>query len=931
MKGKSFNAGSCITVIVLTVSMALVGGCDRFRNYTDIEYVQRAKDAQAKGDLKAAVIELKNALGKNANNAEARWLLGEAYLDLGQGAAAEKELARAKALGLNPQTLILPFAKAYLLQRQYQKVLDEVQPGPQFSASNTAQFLKYQGDANWGLRHFKEACDLYGQSSKTDAQKPEAYWGLAECAVRIEHDTQKARSYLNQALRLGQRQDETWVLIGNWESSQNKSKEAEAAYAQALKLNPKNTQALFSDAMFLLSARKFDAAKNHADTLRKISPDSPAAIFLDSFSAYLRKDYPTALDALQKLEKRDPNLPSVLLLGASVNYATGALASSEQYVDRYLAVYPRNIAALKLRAKILLKTARAAEAIKVLQPLLAQLTDQEVYVLAAEAYSSLHQYAPAAEWLEKAVALDPKNVPIQVALGRDYFALGQDERAVALLENASRADVSRPDADITLVVYYLSGKQYDKARATVLALEKKQPANPLVQDLKGSILLAQGDIANARASYEKALAIQPDYFLAALHLAQLDLRDKNTDAARQRFLGILNKDPNNLQAMLALSEIALVSRDEDAYVKWLEKATKANPTALEPRARLARYYLGQNKPQQALVIAREAQIAIPDNLAALDLLGSVQLAAGEKENALASFNQILARHPNAIPYLIRVASIQGSMGHPADARATLSNALKIAPDNADVYAALATLDLVDGKPEQALTLARQMQQRKLLVPEGDMLEGDILMRQGKYAAAVQPYRAAFALRKDGLSAISVHQSMVLSGRAGEADQQLLQWLAQQPAEVQARVYLASSLAQRGLIKAAIQQYEIVLTHAPKNVAALNNLAVLYQQDHDPRAVASAEKAHQLNPDDPAVADTLGWILVEGGGDLKRGTTILKQAITGAPRSASIRYHYAVALWKGGDNAGARKELDAALKTGGAFPEQGQAKALRAKL
>ncbi len=303
----------------------------------------------------------------------------------------------------------------------------------------------------------------------------------------------------------------------------------------------------------------------------------------------------------------------------------------------------------------------------------------------------------------------------------------------------------------------------------------------------------------------------------------------------------------------------------------------------------------------------------------------------EKENALASFSQILARHPNAIPYLIRVASIQGSMGRPADARATLRSALKIAPDNADVYAALATLDLVDGKPEQALELAKQMQQRKLLVPEGYILEGDILMRQGKYAEAVQPYRAAFALRKDGLSAISVHQSMVLSGRAGEADQQLLQWLAQQPAEVQARVYLASSLARRGLIKAAIQQYQIVLTHAPKNVAALNNLAMLYQQEHDPRAMPSAEKAYQLNPDDPAVADTLGWILVEGGSDLKRGTIILKQAVTGAPRLASIRYHYAVALWKGGNSADARKELDAALKAGGAFPEQEQAKALRAKL
>lgn len=98
------------------------------------------------------------------------------------------------------------------------------------------------------------------------------------------------------------------------------------------------------------------------------------------------------------------------------------------------------------------------------------------------------------------------------------------------------------------------------------------------------------------------------------------------------------------------------------------------------------------------------------------------------------------------------------------------------------------------------------------------------------------------------------------------------------------MYLATSLAQRGLNKAAIQQYEIVLARAPKNAAALNNLAVLYQQEHDPRAAAIAEKAYQLNPDDPLVADTLGWVLVDSGSDLKRGAAILKQAVAGASRS-----------------------------------------------
>ena len=111
---------------------------------------------------------------------------------------------------------------------------------------------------------------------------------------------------------------------------------------------------------------------------------------------------------------------------------------------------------------------------------------------------------------------------------------------------------------------------------------------------------------------------------------------------------------------------------------------------------------------------------------------------------------------------------------------------------------------------------------------------------------------------------------------------------------------------------------------------MNNLAVLFQKERDPRALATAEKAYQLNSSDPLFADTLGWILMESG-DLKRSAALLKQAVTSAPNSASMRYHYAVALWKGGDAAGARKELDAALKSKAPFPERSEAKALLAKL
>jgi tetratricopeptide (TPR) repeat protein len=65
----------------------------------------------------------------------------------------------------------------------------------------------------------------------------------------------------------------------------------------------------------------------------------------------------------------------------------------------------------------------------------------------------------------------------------------------------------------------------------------------------------KGDAAGARASFERALALQPAYLPAAANLARLDLREKDAAAARQRYERVLKLEPNNAQAMLGLAEL----------------------------------------------------------------------------------------------------------------------------------------------------------------------------------------------------------------------------------------------------------------------------------------------------------------------------------------------------------------------------------------
>ncbi|UMR32048.1 tetratricopeptide repeat protein [Massilia sp. MB5] len=114
---------------------------------------------------------------------------------------------------------------------------------------------------------------------------------------------------------------------------------------------------------------------------------------------------------------------------------------------------------------------------------------------------------------------------------------------------------------------------------------------------------------------------------------------------------------------------------------------------------------------------------------------------------------------------------------------------------------------------------------------------------------------------------------------------------------------------------------------------LNNLAWVYQQMKDPRALSVAEQAYKLQSSHPSVVDTLGWLLIEQG-NTTRGIELLRKAIAGVPderAAGELRYHLAYGLHKSGDKAGARKELEKLLASGAQFPQLEEARSLLKQL
>jgi putative PEP-CTERM system TPR-repeat lipoprotein len=461
------------------------------------------------------------------------------------------------------------------------------------------------------------------------------------------------------------------------------------------------------------------------------------------------------------------------------------------------------------------------------------------------------------------------------------------------------------------------------------SLEKKQPDNPLTYNFKGAAYVGKKDFASAKKSFERALELNPSYFPATANLASLDLQEKNPTAAKKRFETVLEKDKNNMQAMLALANLAAANKQSQETLEWIKKARTAHPKAAQPSLALVRYYLQVGDAKQAVIAAQEAQNQSPDNLELLDLLGMAQLSAEQNSEAISTFEKLSKLNPESPLGYYRTAHAELAVKNMRAAESSLKKALGLKPDFLDAQVALAGIHVESKRFDEAQAVASAAMKSSPKSPAGYLLAGDIYMAQEKPAQAASAYRAAFDLAASGAILIKLHNAEIQSGKA-TSDTVIENHLKTNPQDLQVRVYYADLLMQKQSYLEASKNYQAILEKDPKNLLALNNLAWTLQQLKDPRAMKYAEQAYELQPRNPAIEDTLAMLLLDAG-KTARAIELLQSAATQAPDSPEISYHLAKAFHKSGDREKAKSLVERVLASGKKFSEETEARELLAQL
>lgn len=912
MRNKNHSRLSKMAVLTATL---IVLGCS---DGSPAKMMASAKDYLEKGDPAAAIIQIKNTLSKDPASSEARLLLGRALLDSGDPVAAEVELRKAIELKAPAGQVAPLLARALMMQGQSKKVIDELAKTPTANADELAELKTVLGHNHVILGDLEMAQTSFNEALAAKKDHAPAQLGLARLQA-MKGNFADANKIVDEVLVKNPQEADAWHFKGDLQRTEQKLPDALTAYQKVLELKPRTTSVHANVIMLQLQDRKLDLATRQLVEMQKVAAKQPITVYLEALVAFSKKDIATAQSTVDNLLKMQPDNPQGLQLAGAIAFQKRSDIQAQEYLGKALQKAPGLDYSRRILVTSYLRSGQSAKALAALTPVLQGATTPPAWLtLAGEAHMQSGDAERAAEFFSQAAQHDPKNNRAKTALALSQMRLGHTQEAFSDLEQIAASDTG-VSADMALIAAAMRQKDFDKALLAIARLEKKQPATPAVHNLRGQALLGKKDMESARKSFEKVLAIEPTYLPAVTNLVFIDLTEKKIDQARQRYQTVLDKDPKNVQAMLALAQLkARTGASQDEVISLLKKAIAAAPDDATPRFALISLLLGAKDKDKARAATEEALAAIPNSPEILGVAGQVFQLAGDTNQALSAYNKLTSLLPNNPQAYLRIAEIQLAAKNTQAARDILAKGLSKQPDSLPLQRAQIMLNVADGRFNDALTIAHAIQKAQPGEAAGYLLEGDVQLAQKAWKEAAVAYRTGLKAAPTSDLAGRLYLAQLQGGQTAEATSTADSWIKAHPNDQAFRLFVADVANKRKDYATAVTHYRAILATAPKNPAMLNNLAWSLGQLHDPKAITYAEEANKLAPNQPAIMETLGSLYVAQG-NLAPGVDLLAKAVALAPQNHDIRLSYAKALIKAGKKAEAKQALDTLAKLGNTYP------------
>jgi len=526
-------------------------------------------------------------------------------------------------------------------------------------------------------------------------------------------------------------------------------------------------------------------------------------------------------------------------------------------------------------------------------------------------------------------------------------------KTLATPQPLARLTVATPDADHDVVAQLLAGEMaltrtdlktasghYDKA----MALSN----DPQVAERAAGLAIAVHDDAAAERALDRWQALGAGPAALAQARAQLALdRGDGAEAQRQleRLIGTGDKD-----AWRQFGRVLAGARDQAQAGRLLEALATPQRLPGDARAWLAMSELGDRFGRHAYAV-QIADAAMQRFRSAETYAWAAQMKFkdGDRDGARTLLQKALAKEPENAQLRLAYAGMLSQAGDYAGAGRLLAHG----PQNADIYAMRAGLAAHERDAKALAALYQELQKAPPEIRESSAyLLGQLAEMQHREAEALAWYDQVGDTDEHAFDA-DLRSAMILhaQGKRAEAHELLgqlqLAYLEQpeqlrQAWQADAELYLREqnyakaeaafsralqvvpddpgllygrglAYAEAGQIDQAVQDFQRLLAIKPGDVDASNALG--YTLADANRDLAEAERlisaARAAKPDDPAIADSWGWLQYRMG-HLDQAAQTLRGAWL-ARKDADVGVHLGEVLWKQGHRRDAQRIFDEVRK------------------
>jgi len=573
----------------------------------------------------SAIDSAKDVLRSHPDSIAARHLLSSAYLAGGRYEEASGQLSEVARLSPNSPMGLISQALLALSQGQFaeaeqlaERIIDEA---PEEATGYNLLGVAQLEQQNWqgAVENFRRALEL-----RLDFLAPRK--NLVRLYLRIRRPDLAAREY-RAALEISPNEIDLRLALAQlyFRGGERSWDLALEQYAAVLERLPDQKEALLGQARINAGRRQFDTVEQLCRRVLDLDANDLSALLLLGETHHRQGRYDDALRVYRMISTVRPDHPGghlgkmlCELFAQDLKAADETAANARNLIPDQTVLKLDHAIVLHLRGRFREAIALAEESIHL------QGEEERNQAVLANIQLSAGNANKAFELLDT----DENRLMGVDAVYRQF---------AAAIQATGRSEWP---AQVNQVLLFLRQRWTTEAEQLASQLIEQDDQVALFYAVRGQVLMAQGSFAEAKACYQKILALEPDYLAAHRYLSNIALSfEKDYPLARNEILTLLEKTPDPHHAFflplyVTLGRIYDLMGDRGEAIKTYRKVLEIDPDDFKALNNLAYLYVERNQNDEALSYAERAYVLQPYSGAVVDTLGWIYYRQGRFEDAL---------------------------------------------------------------------------------------------------------------------------------------------------------------------------------------------------------------------------------------------------------------------------------------------------------